>query len=150
MTAYARFMLDAHSNLPKEVISIMDQIRSMEETYYKYFEELQAALPKNDELNDQTKRRIKRISTQMENICEKKVSLCDKLYDLVDAHHGVACANLRIMRSTISRLGVDVNKIDEKIQKDRPEVASSSGSVSAEPLYCHCRRVRLFCCSLSM
>lgn len=164
MAAYIDDYLTLHKPLSGTTIQSLENVQKCDISYHKLGLSLKKLLTKYQKggvLSEKEIQHVNMLKKQMEKLCDLKITLSTKLYDLVDEHMKTGCSQLKSLeraeaakRKTISagdgnnsdegefrkrRVGRRGNRHDEVLNQShlnqRLKVDDS------EPLYCTCRQV---------
>jgi hypothetical protein len=164
MAAYIDDYLSLHSSLSETTKKSLESVEKCDASYHKLGLSLQKLLTKykaGGVLSDKEIQQMDLIKKQMEKLCDLKITLSTKLYDLVDEHMKTGCKQLKSLENVVAAKRKSSSALDDESSDNEgefrrrrrrtrreDELAGVNSHLSqrlkaddSEPLYCTCRQV---------
>ena len=156
MAAYVDDFLTLQQSLPEITKCIMSTIKKCDDSYYKNAIKLEKIVSKygdNSLADAKDLKDIAGIRKHMETLCDAKISLSTKLYDLVDEHLKTGSKKLKQLEKVLVAKKISISTDDNELSgnsgKNKRKSTNKDGSRNnrlkldhSEPVYCVCQQVR--------
>ena len=157
MAAYIDDFLTLQQSLPEITKCILSTIKKCDNAYYKNADKLEKIAAKyanNTVVDNKDVKDIAAIRKHMETLCDAKISLSTKLYDLVDEHLKTGSKKLKQLENVLKSKQISISIDDNDFHVDNKNKRKNNNKDSSrntrlkpdhsEPVYCICQQVNHF------